>query len=58
MNPCTKRAFADPKLARQALARMRRRGYRGIVYACKHCGMIHLGRKRKETRNGEGAVRV
>jgi hypothetical protein len=46
---CTKRAYVRPKDAEPTLKLMKKDGYRGRLYVCPDCGLMHIGRKRKTT---------
>lgn len=53
--PSGKRGFDRRDIAQYALARTRRidSRYKGKLYTCELCGMIHIGRKLKFIRKDE-----
>jgi len=49
--PCTKRSYADIRQVENVLRNLKReKGYRGKAYVCPQCGLLHIGRKRKDVR--------
>ena len=44
--PCPyKRPYGTRIEAENVLRSMRKQGYRGHIYVCPHCNLIHIGRK-------------